>query len=68
MNGNHSWLLADPDSFGEVMTNVVGVAQLARSLEHGKAKRRRRIFGLARGGQPRLLPSVARAKPGDEQS
>ena len=68
VNGNHSWLLADPDSFGEVMTNVVGVAQLARSLEHGKAKRRRRIFGLARGGQPRLLPSVARAKPGDEQS
>src|SRR5438552_3120367 len=52
-NGNHSWLLPDPDSFGEVMTNVVGVGQLARSLEHGKAKRRRRFFGLARGGQPR---------------
>lgn len=66
VNGNHSWLLADPDSFGEIMTNVVGVAQLARALEQGKAKRRRRLFGLARGEQPRLLPSVARAKPGDE--
>jgi len=66
VNGNHSWLLADPDSFGEIMTNVVSVAQLARALEQGKAKRRRRLFGLARGEQPRLLPSVARAKPGDE--
>jgi pimeloyl-ACP methyl ester carboxylesterase len=31
--GNHSWLLADPDSFGEVITNVLEVAKLARSLE-----------------------------------
>lgn len=31
--GNHSWLLADPDAFGEVMTNIVGVAELARELE-----------------------------------
>jgi pimeloyl-ACP methyl ester carboxylesterase len=31
--GNHSWLLADPDAFGEVMTNVVGVAKLAYDLE-----------------------------------
>jgi hypothetical protein len=23
--GNHSWLLADPDGFAEVMTNVLGV-------------------------------------------
>lgn len=27
--GNHGWLLADPAAFGEIMTNVVGVAQLA---------------------------------------
>jgi len=26
VSGNHSWLLADPDSFGEVMSNVVDVA------------------------------------------
>jgi len=27
--GTHSWLLADPAGFGEVMTNVVGLAALA---------------------------------------
>ncbi len=26
VSGNHSWLLADPDTFGEVMSNVVEVA------------------------------------------
>jgi len=31
--GNHSWLLADPDSFGEVMTNVMSVAKMAQELE-----------------------------------
>lgn len=31
--GNHSWLLADPDAFGEVMTNVVEVARLASAVE-----------------------------------
>jgi pimeloyl-ACP methyl ester carboxylesterase len=68
VSGNHSWLLADPDAFGEVMTNVVGVAQLARSLEQGKARRRRRLFGMARGARPRSLPSVVDARPGDEQA
>jgi len=29
VHGNHSWLLADPDSFGEVMTNIVTVADVA---------------------------------------
>lgn len=33
VSGNHSWLLADPDAFGEVMTNVVEVAALARRLK-----------------------------------
>jgi hypothetical protein len=28
--GRHTWLLADPDSFGEVMANSVAVAQAAR--------------------------------------
>ena len=31
--GRHSWLLADPDAFGEVLTNSIAVAQLARHLE-----------------------------------
>ena len=64
--GNHSWLLADPDAFGEVMTNVVSVARVARSME-GRAKRRRGLFGLSRG-RPRLLRSIVGAKPGDEAS
>ena len=29
--GRHAWLLADPDSFGEVMANTVAVAAAARS-------------------------------------
>ena len=33
IGGNHSWLLADPDAFGEVMTNVLDVARLAKDLE-----------------------------------
>lgn len=33
IEGSHSWLLADPDQFGEVMTNHVEVAKLARRLE-----------------------------------
>lgn len=31
--GNHSWLLVDPDAFGEVMTNVVAVADAVRALD-----------------------------------
>lgn len=33
VQGSHSWLLADPDQFGEVITNDVTVARLARDLE-----------------------------------
>lgn len=35
--GNHSWLLADPDSFGEVMTNIISVASMARDEEQRSA-------------------------------
>jgi pimeloyl-ACP methyl ester carboxylesterase len=61
VDGNHSWLLADPDSFGEVMTNIVAVAEVARTEEDvvGPAKRSRR---------PRKLPALPGAKPGDELS
>jgi len=64
VSGNHSWLLADPDAFGEVMTNVVSVASVARSME-GKPKRRRGMFGFTRS-RPRLLRSLTGAKPADE--
>jgi pimeloyl-ACP methyl ester carboxylesterase len=33
--GGHSWLLADPERFGEVMTNVVDVAERSHWLEPG---------------------------------
>jgi pimeloyl-ACP methyl ester carboxylesterase len=33
VEGAHSWLLADPDRFGEVMTNVVAVAEQARRMQ-----------------------------------
>lgn len=60
VSGNHSWLLADPDSFGEVMTNIVAVANVARDAEAAKpAKRSRR---------PRSLPSLPGARPDDELS
>ncbi len=29
VSGSHSWLLADPDAFGEVMTNVLGIVGIA---------------------------------------
>ncbi len=51
--GNHSWLLADPDAFGEVMTNVISVAQMARDLEQGQERRPR----------PRQLRSLGRPRP-----
>jgi len=40
VTGGHNWLIADPAAFGEVMTNVVEVAERARWLEpRGRAAR-----------------------------
>jgi pimeloyl-ACP methyl ester carboxylesterase len=46
--GRHTWLLADPDSFGEVMANSVTVAQAARGTETdpGPASASRRIVAM----------------------
>lgn len=54
VEGSHSWLLADPARFGEVITNVVEVAKVARSLERPTAEpetraRSLRSFRAARG-------------------
>ncbi len=49
VEGNHNWMLADPDTFGEVMTNSVNVAKLARAWEAGDdqaAPRRRRLRSI----------------------
>ena len=56
--GSHSWLLADPDAFVEVITNDVEVAQMARHMEAARTSmdtgsRRRRLLG-----RPRRLASL----------
>jgi pimeloyl-ACP methyl ester carboxylesterase len=65
VEGNHSWLLADPDAFVEVITNDIGVAQMARQMEAATARmasdrRRRRLIG-----RPRLLESLRKSGTGD---
>jgi pimeloyl-ACP methyl ester carboxylesterase len=41
IDGSHSWLLADPDHFGEVITNDLEVAKMARALETTRGRRGR---------------------------
>jgi pimeloyl-ACP methyl ester carboxylesterase len=43
VDGSHSWLIADPDAFGEVMTNVVDIASMARALPPTKRKKTGKI-------------------------
>jgi pimeloyl-ACP methyl ester carboxylesterase len=50
VSGNHSWLLADPDSFGEVMTNIVEVARLAQQEQEATGVRAG--AGRRRAGRP----------------
>lgn len=57
ISGGHSWLLADPDAFGEVMTNVLAVARIARDEEASEAVSRVR-HGDAGAG---VLAQVAAA-------
>jgi pimeloyl-ACP methyl ester carboxylesterase len=59
--GRHSWLLADPDAFGEVMTNAVAVAQLARTLEETDREKGDR-GGLTR----RLVRKLPRTRPKEQ--
>jgi pimeloyl-ACP methyl ester carboxylesterase len=65
VEGTHSWLLADPDAFVEVITNDIGVAQMARRMEAATAematnRRRRRLLS-----RPRLLETLRKARTGD---
>jgi pimeloyl-ACP methyl ester carboxylesterase len=50
VDGSHSWLLADPEHFGEIITNDVRVAKAARELElalpHTKQRGLRRVPSL----------------------
>jgi pimeloyl-ACP methyl ester carboxylesterase len=54
VEGSHSWLLADPAQFGEVITNDVRIAQAARDLERGLEHTKQR--GLRR------VPTLRRRK------
>jgi pimeloyl-ACP methyl ester carboxylesterase len=65
--GSHSWLLADPDAFGEVMTNVVEVARMARELEKEPQPARPGIVTRLRRRRPwaepaREMPSFSKPK------
>lgn len=65
VKGNHSWLLADPDAFAEVITNDIEVAKMAREME---AERRARVEApdgrRRRGGLlGRLVGSRTKSEP-----
>ena len=51
INGNHSWLLADPDAFGEVITNVVSVARMTREQPQRRGFRERVGVALRSAGR-----------------
>jgi pimeloyl-ACP methyl ester carboxylesterase len=58
VEGTHAWLIADPDSFGEVITNVVDIAFQAGELGHSR-QRARQLPSLA-GRLRRRHPSGKR--------
>jgi pimeloyl-ACP methyl ester carboxylesterase len=58
VEGSHSWLLADPARFGEVITNDMNVAKAARALEATEPSDRRK--GLRRVPSLRRRADVAR--------
>ncbi|MGZ4741076.1 MAG: alpha/beta fold hydrolase, partial [Ilumatobacteraceae bacterium] len=64
IDGSHSWLLADPQQFGEVITNDVRVAQAARdlerSLDHTKQRGLRRVPTLRRRASAARPPARRR--------
>jgi pimeloyl-ACP methyl ester carboxylesterase len=57
IDGTHSWLLADPHRFGEVITNDVNVAKAARELEAAAPTKKRR--GVRRVASLRRSASAA---------
>ena len=46
VEGSHSWLLADPQQFGEIITNDVKIAQAAREIDLAAPPKQRK--GLRR--------------------
>lgn len=69
VDGSHSWLLADPDQFGEIITNDVRVAQAARELELAQDLHHTRQRGVRRVPSLRRRAGAARRSgdlPGGE--
>ncbi len=66
INGAHSWLLADPDAFGEVITNDLNVARLARDLEASSPPRRGPFSKRRRARKLASLTADAPAEPPEE--
>jgi pimeloyl-ACP methyl ester carboxylesterase len=69
VDGSHSWLLADPGHFVEVITNDLQVAQRARQMEAARSAGEgtgplRRLFGRSRRKQSRELDDLDGAGPG----
>jgi pimeloyl-ACP methyl ester carboxylesterase len=60
VDGSHSWLLADPDAFSEIITNDLEVAKLARRLEAEAS-------GAERLAVARTLPSLVPAEDEDDE-
>ena len=59
VEGSHSWLLADPVQFGEVITNDMRIAKMARDLDQKAPAKKRRglrrvvsLLGSTDDGQP----------------
>jgi len=63
VEGSHSWLLANPAHFGEIITNDIEVAKMARSLEQaprrGRARRVRQLPTLSTDRVERIGPGDA---------
>jgi len=57
VEGSHSWLIADPDAFGEVMTNVIGVAAMAQALPGSKRNADHEVNSLLTGERARRRAS-----------
>jgi pimeloyl-ACP methyl ester carboxylesterase len=58
IEGSHSWLLAEPDRFGEVITNDLRVARAAREMEQEHAPKGKRR-GIRRVRSLKDRPPVA---------
>jgi pimeloyl-ACP methyl ester carboxylesterase len=66
--GGHSWLISDPEHFGQVMTNVVAVAERAHWLEPGRARRWWRRLRARRAAARRADHRSADHRSGDHRS